>query len=93
MGGHHESSILAEGIITWASGVELRVSIVRSSDGPPIVRWPRRKLPDGRQVYVGRMNTRQATEQVERAVLTKWHAEYPRITKREEKRVLGYVFK
>jgi len=72
--GYHETSILAEAAITWDSGAEIRVSIVKSHQGPPIVRWPRRKLPDGRQVYVGRMTTKAGTDKVEKAVLAEFRA-------------------
>lgn len=73
---HADSNILGEGIIHWPSiGVELRVSIVKGMDGNTIVRWPRRKLTDGRQVFTGRMRTMAATNQIEKAVLAKWTEE------------------
>jgi hypothetical protein len=70
--GSDRSNIIGEAVVTWPMGAEIRLNIVLGTNGYAIIRWPARKLPNGKMVYQARMTTRDGTEAVEKLVMDAW---------------------
>ena len=70
--GSDRSNIIGEAVVTWPMGVQIRLNVVIGREGYALIRWPARKLPNGKMVYMSRMTTPHGTEAVENLVMEEW---------------------
>lgn len=70
--GSDRSNIIGEAVVTWPMGVQIRLNVVIGREGYALIRWPARKLPNGKMVYMSRMTNEHATRAIEKMVMDEW---------------------